>query len=953
MVDSVRINIILLAVLFLFIPSCFHARLPALSELPQEAFTIGLDAQVPIDPEVIAGKLDNGLHYYIRKNTEPKNRAELRLVVNAGSILEDDKQLGLAHLVEHMAFQGTEHFEKQNILKFMQSIGMKFGSGINASTGHEKTVYKLQLPTENENNMTTAFQILSDWATGIKFDPEEIESERKVVIEEWRQGQGAGSRIMDKILPILLKDSLYAKRLPIGTLENLQNFKHEDLIRFYRDWYRPDLMAVVAIGDFDTVVIEKLIHQQFDSIPSPENPMERKAFSVPGHDETLYAIATDPELVKTQVAVYYKSPENYDNTVDDVRKGLVKELYVEMLNERFNELALKPDPPFMKATNNENTLVRPLSTYVMQATVPETGIERALETLLVESESIARYGFTPGELDRQKMALMRRLTLVFENRESLPSSFFAEDMVSGYLTGEFMPSIEFIVGLGRRFIPGITIEEINQVGKELINDSNRVIVVTAPEKEEIDVPTPDMLKAILATANDKDIKPYKDTSIDETLLSEIPEGSEIIEEREIEGGLIEWKLANGIKVILKPTDFKEDEIVFTGFSFGGTSLVSDDDFVPALTATPLITVSGLGEFNFIDLRKKLSNKVVNATPQINDYMETISGNGSSADLVTLFQLIYMRMTTPRADGIIYNILKKQMSEQIANRTANPATVFEDTFSRLLSSNHPRKQPPSLEMIEKMDLAKSLAFYKDRFKDAGDFIFIFAGSFDPEKMKPLVETYLGALPSTGRSETWKDIGIRTTPRGIIEETVRRGREPKSTTRIAFTGDFSGIYDINERGRFKVAVPILQNRLREVLRKSLGGTYSVGVNRFLTWLPVGCYMTVIEFSSDPERADELAQVIFSEIESLKTSGPSENELADAKQELLREYETNLESNAYWLQMLQTSFAAARHADASQILLYPDSIKSVTHQSVQDAFRKYYDMNNYIQVTLLPEE
>ena len=361
----------------------------------------------------------------------------------------------------------------------------------------------------------------------------------------------------------------------------------------------------------------------------------------------------------------------------------------------------------------------------------------------------------------------------------------------------------------------------------------------------------------------------------------------------------------------------------------------------------------MGEFNFNNLQKKLSNKIANVAPRINDYMETVSGNGSSTDLETMLQLIYLRMTEPRADKTMYKIIQKQMEEQITNRLANPREVFNDTFIRLLTSDHPRKQPLSLKMIEKMDLDKSLAFYKDRFEDAGDFIFFFVGSIYPEQIRPLVETYLGALPSTGRNETWKDVGIRTNPRGILKETVRCGIEQKSTTRIAFTGDFSGIYDIYERGRFKTAIPILQNRLRNVLRESLGATYNVSVDRVLTWLPTGCYIITIEFSSDPEHSDKLVQAVFSEIRALKESGPTEDEVTDARQELLHEHEINLEQNAYWITNLQTYFAANVHADASQILMYPDSIKEVTVESVRETFRKYYDMENYIHVTLLPEE
>ena len=576
----ISISTIILS-LFLFISACTQPHAQKASSAPEavsqqfsaatDPATIPLDSDIPTDPRVTIGKLDNGITYYIRNNTEPANRADIRLIINSGSILEDEKQLGLAHFLEHMAFQGTEHFEKQTIIDFMESIGMQMGSGINAATGIDETYYMLQLPTDNEENLKTAFRILRDWATGIKFEPEEIESERKVVIEEWRQGQGAGNRIRDKIIPVILKDSLYADRLPIGTLENLQNFKHDDLIRFYRDWYRPDLMAVIAVGDFNTAAIEKYIHEQFDSIPEPKNPRERKTYTIPEHDETLFAIATDPELQGTTISIYHKFPNDYDWTVGGFRQKMVESLYNAMLNERFNELSVKTDPPFMGAASSRSSLVRPEGVYVLQASVQETGIGRGLKALLIESERVARYGFTPEELERVKTTFLRALDQMYANKDSRTSSSHAAEMTRSYLTGESIPGLEYETPLQKRFLERITLAEVNQVGKKWISDSNRVIILTAPEKNGLTIPTESDLKNILASATKEVIEPYKATVTEGPLLDKIPEGSKITSTNELEGGLTEWKLANGIKVVLKPTDFKKDEIIFIGFSPGGSS----------------------------------------------------------------------------------------------------------------------------------------------------------------------------------------------------------------------------------------------------------------------------------------------------------------------------------------------------------------------------------------------
>ena len=835
----------------------------------------------------------------------------------------------------------------------MESIGMRVGSGINAFTGLDDTTYMLQLPTEDESHLATAFQILKDWATGIKFDPEEIEYERKVVIEEWRQGQGVQARIRDKIIPIILKDSLYARRLPIGTLENIQSFSRDDFLRFYRDWYRPDLMAVIAVGDFDTSVIEKLIHKQFEPIPAPENPKNRKTYTVPEHNDTLFVIATDPEVQMTQVAVYNKFPNDYDWTVGGFRQRMVEGLYNAMLTERFNEISTKPDPPFMGAASVRTSLVRPLGVYILQALVQETGIERGLETLLVESERVARFGFTETELERQKKAHLRNLDQIYTNRESRTSSSHAAEMTRSFLTGESIPGVEYEVALGRRFISGITLEEINQVGKNWISDSNRVIVLTAPEKPDLVIPSEKDLKSVLASAIKKDIKPYEVTTVEGLLLDNIPAGSKVAEKRELKGGLIEWKLANGIKVILKLTDFKKDEILFTAFSPGGTSLASDEDFIAANTASALITISGAGKFNFMDLRKKLTGKVANVIPIISEYEEGLTGNASLTDLETLFQLIYLRLTAPRSDENIYNIIKMQIRQQLANRTADPAVVFDDTWNRLVYSDHLRKQPQSVEMVDKMDLNKSLVFYKDRFADAGDFIFIFVGSIDLEQMRPLVETYLGALPNTGRGETWKDVGIRTTREGIIKETVRKGQDPKASRRIGFNGAFPEIDNLFEITRLNVTVQLLQNRLREVMRETMGGTYGAQVNSGISRIPLGQYLISINFTSAPERVDELTEALFTEIKSFKETGPKEEEVADIRQAMLRAHETGMEQNAFWLAGLRASYSAGINPGADQILGVPEAVNAVTVESARDTFRKYYDMKNYIQVTLLPEE
>ncbi len=928
-----------------------QAQTPSRRSLPEEAFEIALDQQIPLSADVRTGKLANGLTYYIRENHEPGNRAELRLVVDVGSVLEDDSQLGLAHFLEHMAFNGTENFEKQALLDFTRSIGMRMGPEINASTSFDETTYMLQVPTRLPEYMTTAFQILEDWATGLSLDADEIERERGVVTEEWRLGQGAQTRVRDKQIPILFRDSRYAQRLPIGTLESLQGFNPDELRRFYQEWYRPELMAIVAVGDFDVDTIEELVHEHFDAIPASVNPRERTRYEIPAHTDTLFAITTDAEVPTTQVIVYDKKPAVYDWSAGGYRQRMVEGLYDAMLSTRLAEMSRQPNPPFLNAGSTRVPLVRSLMTHGMVATVREGGAVAGLQALVTEAERVAQLGFSQAELDRIKTAFQRGAEQQYANRDSRPSASVAAELVRSYLTGESVPGAPYEMALTMRFVPEITLDEVNAVGKALADGSSRVVSVIAPQKDGLAPPTEAELSAVIAGAANTELTAREETTSDAPLLATIPQGSPVTATRMLDGDLVEWALGNGIKVILKDTEFRQDEIVFVGFSPGGTSLASDADYIPASTATGVIAQGGLGEFNAIDLQRKLTGKLATVVPYIGEFEEGVRGNGSPADLETMLQLIYLRMTAPRADQTFYDVFRTQSQAVLANRTAQPAVALEDTFLRLMFQDHPRRQPPTPEMIAQTDLAKSLAFYQDRLGDATGMTFIFVGSLDLAVMQPLVETYIGGLPVSGREETWKDLGIRN-PTGVVEEIVRRGTEPQSATRIAFSGPFDSTNQ-NVRSNLTAASEVLQNRLREVMREELGGTYSVSVGRQPIFQPIPSYNVIINFGSDPARAEELKAVVFAEIDALQEEGVTETELANAKQVLNNGYEQGLEQNAFWLQQLSQAYSVGVNPGAGDLLNIPASMDTVTVDTVKAAFQQYFNDDSYVRVTLLPEE
>ena len=936
---------ILLAIIFVLPCSAIEQE----KTTQEQAKTASLDQKLPIGPNVTVGQFDNGLRYYIRENKRPENRAELRLVVNAGSVLEDNDQQGLAHFLEHMAFNGTENFKKHKLIEFMESIGMRFGPGLNAYTSFDETVYMLTIPTDSSEVMETAFKILEDWSHALLLEHEEIDKERGVIVEEWRLGRGAFARMRDKQFPILFKGSQYAERLPIGKKDIIENFKDSVLKRFYKDWYRPDMMAVIAVGDFDRSKVKGLINKHFSALPKRKKPRPRQTFEVPDHKETLFAIATDKEATRASVDVYHKLPLRKMDTVGAYRKSVVEGIYNGMLNQRFNELTQKPDPPFIYAYSSRGSFVRSKEVYGLSAGVKEDGIERGLDALLTESARVSRFGFTKSELERQKLEILRMIERAYTEREKTSSSRHVSEYIRNFLTDEPIPGIAYEFELFKRFVPEITLEEINKLGKEWLTEENRVIVVSAPEKGELHIPTEKELLAVFDSVEEKEITAYVDTVLTEPLLAEIPEPGKIDKIKTIkEIGITEWELSNGVHVVLRPTDFKEDEILFRAHSPGGTSLSTDEDFTPARTASQVIAAGGLGEYNAINLQKKLSGKVVRVRPYIYELEEGLFGSASPKDLETMFQLIYLNFTKPRADTDLFKSLTSRMRASYKNRSASPMAVFYDTLQKIMSQDHLRSRPMTETVIDEMDLKKSYTFFKDRFADASDFTFIIVGNFDVDAIKPLVIRYLGALPSIDRKESWRDVGIDP-PKGVIKETVHKGIEPQSQVSIVFSGPFQ--YDQDHRNAIRGACQVLQTRLRNTLREDLGGTYSVGARASYDKIPDSEYSISISFGTDPERVEELIKVVFKEIEKLKIEGVKPEEANDVRKALYRNFETGIKSNS-WL-LAQLNYKYQQGEDPRALFDWEKSTERITPEVLQKAAKIYFNMKNYVQLILLPEK
>ncbi len=734
-----------------------------------------------------------------------------------------------------------------------------------------------------------------------------------------------------------------------GKRRSLEGFKHERLKQFYTDWYRPDLMAVVAVGQFDKPVVEGLIKTHFGSIPPSKSPRPRPTYDVPAHPGTLYGIATDKEATSTSVSVYTKMALRDPTSVGAYRQQIVESLFSGLLSARFQEMAQKPDAPFLNAGTGRGLFVRSKEATTLSASVKEDGLDRGLEALFAETERVVRFGFTPTELDRQKRLLLRSLEQAVTEKDTQQSASYAAEFGRNFLQREPIPGIVYENALYQRFIPEITLAEVNGLAKEWSPDGNRVVLVSAPDKPGLVIPDQKRLAAAIAAASSKPLQPYADTSTVKPLLETTPAPGSVVRTATVpEYEITQWELSNGVKVVLKPTTFKQDEVVFRAFSPGGTSLASDKDFVAATTAAQVVQAGGLGSFSAIELQKMMTGKVASATAIIGDTEEMMIGGGSLKDLETMFQLIYARFTQPRADASIFSVITEQSKSALANQRSMPEVVFAEALQGALTQNHFRARPFTPELIDEMSLDRSLAFYKDRYADASDFTFTFVGSFSLDAMKPLVERYLGGLPSLRRKETWKDVAPAT-PKGVVQRQVDKGIEPKSRAALVFTGPFQ--YNQIQRIAIRAMGTVLENRLRDVLREDLGGTYSVSVSPTYDKFPREEYAVSIDFGCSPDRTEALIKTVFAEIEKLRASGPTAQQVADVKEGFLRDFEQSTKQNGYLVNQLSLRYQFGE--ELKEFFSIPDLYRKLDAAAIQQAAKTYLDTNNYVRVTLFPEK
>lgn len=922
-----------------------------LSNVGVKAQTTESSKKVPLDNKVRYGVLDNGLTYYIRANNLPKDRADFYIVFDVGAIQENDDQDGLAHLTEHMAFNGTKNFPKKGVLDFLERNGVAFGHNVNAFTSTDVTAYNLNdVPISDESVVDTALLILHDWSNYVAFEDEEIDAERKVVHEEWRTRRSASFRMMKQLMPTIYKGSKYANRDVIGSLDVIDNCSYETLRSFYRDWYRPDLEALIIVGDFDAEKMEEKVIALFSKVPKPINPKEREIFEIPNNKEPLIGIATDPEAQRNTIRVYYKhdNVKPDDKDVDYMRELLIRQLYNNMINNRLNELVQKENPPFIIGYSMYSGMERSKDAFMLIAMAKDNEIPRALTTVLQENERVRQHGFTQTEFERTKKDIIRGYEKAYKEKDKQRNNNYVWKYFSNFLTNEPSPGIEYEYVFTQTTLPEITLEEINSLPSKWITNENIVVSISGLEKEGVALPTKAEILSIVTNTKDVELDAYIDAVSDKPLVEDVPEGSMIINtETNDELGITIWTLGNGAEVILKKTDFKDDEILFNAYSFGGSSLVELESIPSADMTTTIASQSGVGEFDNITLQKMMAGKVLRLNPYINNLTEGFKGSTSPEDLETFMQLLYLYFEHPRFDEEASNAYLSRIMAWIQNSSTDPRSVSRDSISFLMADRNPRKSPMNADKLNKVEFEKIKVIYRDRFRDGSDFRFYFVGNIDEAKLKPLVETYIGGITSESRKETWKDNNVRPPANTVENEFSISMETPKATVFVNYNDDFK--YDAENLVYLSAIRYILSLRYTETIREEEGGTYGVRVWVSTSKYPFEGFKLNMSFDCDPERAEALKAIIYDEVEKLQNVGPTEVDVHKTIEYFIKTREEDLKENRFWLNTLVSN--DRNNLNTISASNYEDIVRKMTPKKIQEFSKKIFENSKNVEVVMMP--
>nr|WP_018109708.1 insulinase family protein [Bacteroides propionicifaciens] len=909
---------------------------------------------IPQDPKVRIGKLDNGLTYYIRKNAQPAERADFYIAQKVGAIQENPDQRGLAHFLEHMAFNGTTHFPGDQLKQYLESIGVKFGENLNAYTAIDETVYNISnVPVSREGALDSCLLILHDWANDLSLEDKEIDKERGVITEEWRSRMSAGQRYIENLLPKFFEGTKYDDSLPIGSMEVVNNFKYQTLRDYYETWYRPDLQGIMIVGDIDVDQVESKIKAMFSDIPAQPQAVERVYYPVNDNDEPLVFTFQDKEQTNIVFSYYNKYapfPKEAKGDLAYLQVNYAINMISSMLNARLNEISEQANPPFIYAGvyDGDFIVAKTKKAFTGVVVCKEDNIEGGIKILLSEIERVRQHGFTPGEYARARASYLSGLESAFNERDKVKNAAYVNEYVRHFLDNEPAPGIEFEYGTMSQLANVITVDHINQMMPMLISENNKALTLLAPEKEGLNIPSPEALASLLEGTMSEKFAAYEDHVSDEPLISKEPVGGKVVKEEK--NGLYDattLTLSNGVKVVIKPTDFKADQIIMSGYSYGGNSVFPDDEYTNFKSINEFALVGGLGSFSKVELDKVLAGKIASVSTSVNYLTESVNGYSSPKDFETLMQLTYLNFTAPRKDVDAFESNISRSKAAMLNNELNPASAFNDSITKAIYGDNLRAKRLHANDLDKISYDRVLEMYNDRFKDASDFTFIFVGNIDLETARPLLEKYLGGLPTLDRKENYIDRKLYDRKGEFENEFIRQQDNPKASILTYYNGNVK--YTAKNNLLMNMLSQVMTLVYTEKVREDEGGTYGVGVQAGLNNLPKQTGTFLIVFDTAPEKKDRLMEIIYRELDKVAKEGPSEKDLSKVKENMIKKYHEQVKENAYWSSMIQNQLTSGIDLNAD----FENLVNSIGIKDIQKFTKAFLKQGNKAEVIMISPE
>ncbi|WP_430815140.1 M16 family metallopeptidase [Carboxylicivirga sp. RSCT41] len=920
------------------------------TSLLSQQFT-DLTQQVPLNAAIKKGVLPNGLTYYICHNNKPEDRVNFYIYQNVGAVLENEEQDGLAHFLEHMAFNGTKTFPGNSLIDMLERNGVKFGKDLNAYTAQNETVYNINnVPSANKELIDSCLLILRDWSNELLLDVDEIDAERGVISEEWRTRRNAGFRIRRKTGPTIYNGSIYAYRDVIGELDVIKNFKPKELRDFYHDWYRTDLQAIAVVGNVDTDVIERKIIDLFSPIPAVENPKERNTVIIPDNPEPLYVLATDNEVSSINIALSVRYEDKSDNTIGSWRQSLVDGYFSSLINARIREIAQKGDAPFDRASIGFSSLARGYKTFKVSVSAKKGKEAEAFETVYTELQRVINHGFTAGELERRKTNSLVSAENAYKRRDEKTTESYCNAIKADFLNNRSSPDPEFSYRFVKEIVPGISLEEVSGAATAYLRDLNRVYTVIGPEEEGLNHMSQQDIEAIIARIEAKDLEPYVDnTPVNSSLLKSTPQGGKIVSEKPLDAfSATEWTLSNGIRVVYRFADYQKRSVSLRAVSYGGTSLYQPDDLPSVSAAASYVSGFGLGQYDPVQLGKVLTGKTAQCSYKLGSFTESIMGASTPEDIETMFQLMYMRFNEPRFDEEKFDNLKERARERLKNKVVTAQTIMSDTMKVIMANGNPRSLKFDEDYIDQINFERMKQIYDERFANAGDFTFFIVGDVDAEILKPMVEKYIASLSSTADRETWVNNGSYFPKGKNMHRILVPMEEPKATVVIQMKAGTR--YSRENIIYHSILGSILNLRYTENIREKEGGTYGVGVKASTSRIPQVTNSLNISFDCDPERADYLKALVYKELNVIQKK-VEQTDLDKVVLNMQKNSQNKTEYNSYWMSALLTWY------DSGENILEPDYLDDIVDKvstaDIEKAARKFLKKADTVEVLFLPEE